>query len=336
MNTQAVSGRLICRSGELAGSKFELGADNRIGMDESGHLAVKTDGSAVAMEHARIYARNGEFYLESGSTGAVSIDGTAISGAVCLARMHVIGLPGNIDFVFTRTATAAPAAVPVSVAPTATPPTPTPAPSAPLAPAPAAPQPEAGGTVVDMMAWDALPDLAKPQPAEPKPPEPKPPELKPSVDAGGTVVDMMGMSMLPELNRPAAAPAPAPAPPAAPPAAPPRPSNAEAATEVVPRQERRLEVTVNLPGIGATKFPLKRGDNVVGRGEGCDIMVTDPEMWLSRKHAIIRVLDDRIELVDLKGANGTFVQGKRIETATLQPGSSFVLGPHFEFKIQES
>lgn len=96
------------------------------------------------------------------------------------------------------------------------------------------------------------------------------------------------------------------------------------------------QLAVTLPGQGATMYPLKVGDNVIGRGEGCDIKVPDPEQWLSRKHANVRVgADGSVNVVDLKGINGTFVQGARIETAPLQAGGTFVLGPHLEFKLQE-
>ena len=95
-------------------------------------------------------------------------------------------------------------------------------------------------------------------------------------------------------------------------------------------------LTANVPGQGAMSYPLRVGDNVIGRGEGCDIKIPDPEQWLSRKHASVRVAaDGSVEVVDLKGINGTFVKGTRIERAPLESGGTFVLGPHLEFKLQE-
>lgn len=57
-------------------------------------------------------------------------------------------------------------------------------------------------------------------------------------------------------------------------------------------------------------------------------------MWLSRAHVNLRVSGGRVELIDLGSVNGTFVDGKRIETATLEPGSTFVLGPHLKIRLQ--
>jgi pSer/pThr/pTyr-binding forkhead associated (FHA) protein len=108
------------------------------------------------------------------------------------------------------------------------------------------------------------------------------------------------------------------------------------AIPAAPKPQRQYELVVNIPNEGPRTFPLKRGDNVLGRGDASDIKLPDPEQWLSRKHAMVRVNeDDSIELVDLNGVNGTFVKGARIETARLQPGATFVLGPNLEFKLQE-
>lgn len=82
-------------------------------------------------------------------------------------------------------------------------------------------------------------------------------------------------------------------------------------------------------------FALEPGDNVVGRSEECDITVDDPDLWLSRKHAVLRVKPEGVELVDLASVNGTFVGGERIERAALTPGSTFHLGPELEFQLRK-
>lgn len=87
-----------------------------------------------------------------------------------------------------------------------------------------------------------------------------------------------------------------------------------------------FELITTLPGIGVQTYRLKYGDNVVGRGEASDIQVPDAQMVLSRRHAIVRVSPDTIELVDLKGQNGTYINGKRIDTAVIAVGTSFHLG----------
>ncbi len=170
--------------------------------------------------------------------------------------------------------------------------------------APAKPA-ESVGTVVDADAFEAIPSL----------------RAKPAGEAG-TVVDANAFGALPSLH------------PRSPAVQAAENSGATRIYEPVPTVPP-LELSINLPGVGPTTLPLKYGDNVMGRGAGCDVRVLDPEKWLSRKHAILKVAADRVELVDLNGSNGTFVKGVRISSAVLPPGSHFTLGPHFEFTLQK-
>lgn len=96
-----------------------------------------------------------------------------------------------------------------------------------------------------------------------------------------------------------------------------------------------VELMVDLPGQGKIAYPLKFGDNLLGRGLGCDIRIPDSEKLISRKHAIVRVTGNGVQLRDLHGDNGTYVQGKRIETAAIAVGDSFVLGPHLKVTLRE-
>ena len=47
----------------------------------------------------------------------------------------------------------------------------------------------------------------------------------------------------------------------------------------------------------------------IGR-EGCEIVLPDPEV--SRRHALIRMLDSDLAIEDLKSLNGTWINGERI------------------------
>ncbi len=47
----------------------------------------------------------------------------------------------------------------------------------------------------------------------------------------------------------------------------------------------------------------------IGR-EGCEIVLPDPEV--SRRHAVIRVLDAELAIEDLSSLNGTWINGERI------------------------
>ena len=71
------------------------------------------------------------------------------------------------------------------------------------------------------------------------------------------------------------------------------------------------------------EFPLPGAEITVGRSE-TDITVDDPEV--SRKHCLIKVFGDRIVIVDLKSTNGTFVQGRKIMTASLGISEEFTIG----------
>ncbi len=61
-----------------------------------------------------------------------------------------------------------------------------------------------------------------------------------------------------------------------------------------------------------------RGSMVLGRDSACDIAI--PVEHLSRRHAELSVQGARLVVKDLDSSNGTFVNGERVEEATLKPG----------------
>lgn len=70
-------------------------------------------------------------------------------------------------------------------------------------------------------------------------------------------------------------------------------------------------------------FYLSKPQTVLGR-VGTDIVVEDPEV--SRKHCVVEVHGDTALLVDLGSANGTFVNGQKIQTCELRHLSEFRVG----------
>src|ERR1043165_5832084 len=63
---------------------------------------------------------------------------------------------------------------------------------------------------------------------------------------------------------------------------------------------------------------------VLGRGIA-DVVIDDPE--ISRRHALVRVVGDDVEIDDLDSLNGTWVNGRRIHgTMRLRPGDVVRLG----------
>jgi pSer/pThr/pTyr-binding forkhead associated (FHA) protein len=64
-------------------------------------------------------------------------------------------------------------------------------------------------------------------------------------------------------------------------------------------------------------------DVVIGR-VSADITIDDRE--LSRRHAVLRPGKRALEIEDLGSLNGTWVNGRRIETTTLAPGDLVTIG----------
>ena len=73
-----------------------------------------------------------------------------------------------------------------------------------------------------------------------------------------------------------------------------------------------------------TSFPLSRDAYTLGRHRNNDIVISDPKV--SSFHARIDRSAEGFTLNDLKSRNGTFLNGKRIETGVLKTGDEVRLG----------
>ena len=69
-------------------------------------------------------------------------------------------------------------------------------------------------------------------------------------------------------------------------------------------------------------FPIK-DKVVIGRDPGCDIHVAIDH--LSRRHVELEIRSNQLVLKDLGSANGTFVNGNKVDEATLRPGDKIKL-----------
>ena len=63
---------------------------------------------------------------------------------------------------------------------------------------------------------------------------------------------------------------------------------------------------------------------IVGRHRSCDVVITDDTV--SGRHCQITETPDGHVIEDLGSSNGTFVNGKRVETTSLKSGDRITLG----------
>ena len=86
------------------------------------------------------------------------------------------------------------------------------------------------------------------------------------------------------------------------------------------------------PNVGKV-FLLEPKELLVGRDPACEVGVIDPEV--SRKHARLAWQGEDFMLEDLGSTNGTFVNGKRINTPhLLQAGDTVAFGENVAFSYE--
>lgn len=74
-------------------------------------------------------------------------------------------------------------------------------------------------------------------------------------------------------------------------------------------------------------FELPIGVTIVGRGDGCQLVLDDP--LISRRHACFVVDEHEVTLKDLSSTNGVLVNGTRVdEVQVLEPGDHITIGQH--------
>lgn len=71
------------------------------------------------------------------------------------------------------------------------------------------------------------------------------------------------------------------------------------------------------------EVPLRRGNSIIGRATGVDVVLADP--LVSKRHARIEI-DQAIELVDLNSANGLIVDGGLVQRVRVIPGQVVTIG----------
>jgi pSer/pThr/pTyr-binding forkhead associated (FHA) protein len=84
-------------------------------------------------------------------------------------------------------------------------------------------------------------------------------------------------------------------------------------------------VLVKFKGDQRRDFALGPDKTVVGRATECTLRV--PARDVSRRHCEIETAGGRVLVRDLGSSNGTFLNGKRITEAQLNPGDRLTVGP---------
>jgi len=77
-------------------------------------------------------------------------------------------------------------------------------------------------------------------------------------------------------------------------------------------------------GVAGEKWLLTEPVTVIGRGTEADITVADS--GVSRRHLELRITPTGVIATDLGSTNGTFVEGHRIDAATLLDGNQITIG----------
>ncbi len=315
----------FCKTGEFAGSSFEIASEAVIGRGEE---AIRLPAEVVSGRHARIYfdaERKGYFLEDLQSRNGTKLDGMAVTEPVKLGRLHVVTFADRIDFIYHE----GPAA---------------------SAPKPATP-PEAEQT----RPGGFVPPLAPPTPQPAAEDKGSQTQLAPAFTAGSAPpVPPPAQSAAEDTgNRTQFAPAFTPTPP---PSEEKTADNQTIRTQAfnpaplpsAPEQDVQhthfgpaFVPTPNLPGSGGTPHerpaapararfslhvmkggrdvthPLTEGENVVGRAANCSVVLDSNSV--SRQHAAVTVRDGRATIKDLGSRNRTFLDGSQVDSEVEVP-----------------
>jgi pSer/pThr/pTyr-binding forkhead associated (FHA) protein len=78
--------------------------------------------------------------------------------------------------------------------------------------------------------------------------------------------------------------------------------------------DSEAKLTIRLDPTTEREYPLGKGSITIGREAFNDIVIYDPEA--SRRHAQISYQEERYVIEDLGSTNGTYVNGRRLNSAT--------------------
>lgn len=93
---------------------------------------------------------------------------------------------------------------------------------------------------------------------------------------------------------------------------------------VFPKEKAQL-VVVKGPNIGDS-YTVDDGEIALGRDPISEIFLND--ITVSRKHAIIELVDEKFMIKDVGSLNGTYINGVRLDEAVLNHGDQLQIGKY--------
>jgi predicted Zn finger-like uncharacterized protein len=88
--------------------------------------------------------------------------------------------------------------------------------------------------------------------------------------------------------------------------------------------DKRYSLAVIMGANAGQIYTVTKPRTVLGRGTESSVQLQDSEV--SRKHAMLEIHGDEATVVDLGSTNGTYVDGVRIQKATIYSNQEFSLG----------
>ena len=90
-------------------------------------------------------------------------------------------------------------------------------------------------------------------------------------------------------------------------------------------RNRTITISVITGPLKGHAYQLTKASTSIGQtGGGADIEIDDPQV--SALHCVVDVTHDTVRLCDLNSANGTYVDGERVQDAGLGHLTEFCLG----------
>lgn len=319
----------FCKTGEFAGSSFEIRSEAVIGR---GQEAIRLPADVVSGRHARIYfdAERGGYFLEDlQSRNGTKLDGMPVTEPVKLGRLHVVTFADQIDFIYHE---GPKASAPKKSAPREAEHTQLAGFTPPAVP-PATPQPEEeeGGTHTQFTAaFTPVPRLDDHTLADDRTlADDQTLADEKAVDNRTIRTQAFGSAPLPsapedDVQHTHIGPAYKPTP---------NLPGAGGQPAAAPTPVRfSLQVT---KGGGSETHPLMEGENVVGRAANCSVVLDDASV--SRQHAAVIVRDGKVTLKDLGSRNHTFLNGSQVGSAVdVSPGAVIRFGLEIEATLRRA